>query len=126
MGTLAAPNYERVVFRRTNQHTGRRISVTPQNSTNEHLSYGRIILNASSPSVSFENGDRETGLICLSGAATVKVAEQSFACVAYDSIYVPRGSKIEVATDSAVDFAEFSADVEHSYPLQFKIGRAHV
>jgi hypothetical protein len=35
----------RMVFRKTNAGAGGNISVTPANSTNRHLSYGRIILN---------------------------------------------------------------------------------
>ena len=117
MSTQATCVQDKMVFRRTNRHLGRKISVTPQNSTNKHLSYGRIILNSLLPSVAFGNGNQETGLICLSGAATVKVSEQSFDLVQYDSIYVSRDSTVEVSTCSAVDFAEFSADVENKYPL---------
>ena len=108
-----------MVFRKTNQHVGRHLSVTPANSTNRHLSYGRIILNAAMPSVSFENGNQETGLICLSGSAVVKVAGESFNFGQYDSIYIPRDSKVDVTTTSSVDFAEFSCDVAERYPLQF-------
>jgi len=36
-----------------------------------HLAYGRIILNAAAPAESFSTGERETGLIVLSGNATV-------------------------------------------------------
>src|SRR4051794_23852253 len=92
---------ERMVFRKTNQHVGRHISVTPQNSTNCHLSYGRIILNASTPAVHFNNSNQETGLVCLSGSATVKVESQSFDITQYDSIYIPRNSAIEVHTTSS-------------------------
>ena len=66
---------EKMVFRQTHQHTGRRVSVTPANSTNQHLSYGRIILNQTNPEVTFSNGNQETGLICLSGSARVKGAK---------------------------------------------------
>ena len=66
--------FEKMVFRKTHAQTGRHVSVTPQNSMMRHLAYGRIILNSSKPSVSFSDGDRETGLICLSGKATVKAA----------------------------------------------------
>jgi 5-deoxy-D-glucuronate isomerase len=72
MGTQLHPAIEKMVFRNTNRHLGRHISVTPGNSTNRHLSYGRIILNRSTPSVSFSNGNHETGLICLSGSGTVQ------------------------------------------------------
>ena len=109
---------DKMVFRGTNSHTGRVISVTPENSTNKHLAYGRIILIPSMPAVSFSNENRETGLIVLSGEATLKVADQSFKLGQYDSIYVPRGSVVEVMSGSSVDIAEFSADVEHRYPLQ--------
>jgi 5-deoxy-glucuronate isomerase len=113
------PGFEKMVFRKTNQHLGRCISVTPSNSSNQHLSYGRIILSSLKPSISFTNGNQETGLICLSGSATVGVGAANFDFVQYDSIYIPRESEIEVRTSSQVDFAEFSADVENQYPLQF-------
>jgi 5-deoxy-glucuronate isomerase len=111
------------VFRKTNQQMGRRISVTPANSTNRHLSYGRIRLNRSDPAVAFNSGGQETALICLSGEATVKVGVEAFGrsqfdLAQYDSIYTPRDSKIEVTTAAEVDFAEFSANVDGVYPLQ--------
>jgi 5-deoxy-glucuronate isomerase len=109
---------DRMVFRKTNQHIGRHISVTPSNSTNRHLSYGRIILNASQRSVIFNNDGQETGLVCLSGEAAVKAGTQQLEIAQYDSIYIPRASQIEVTTKSSVDFAEFSADVENVYPIQ--------
>lgn len=109
---------DKMVFRKTNAHTGRQISVSPENSTMKHLAYGRIILNSSTPKVSFSNGNRETGLICLSGQATVKTAGSEVKLAQYDAIYIPRDSSLEVSTDSAVDIAEFSSDVEKKYPLQ--------
>lgn len=110
---------ERMVFRKTNRLKGRYISVTPDNSTNKHLSYGRIILDVGTPAVSFNSGNQETGLICLGGCATVTTGERSFDLGQYDSIYIPRDSHIEITTDSVVDFAEFSSDVQKQYPLQF-------
>ena len=118
MSTQTLPITEKMVFRKTNQHVGRRVFVTPSNSTNRHLSYARIILNASMTSVKFNNGVQETGLVCLSGAAIVRTRGQQFNLEQYDSIYIPRASEIEVSTNSAADFAEFSADVEKNYPLQ--------
>src|SRR5438876_9923882 len=108
---------DRMIFRKTNQHVGRRISVTPQNSTNRHLSYGRIILDSSQPSVSFRNGNQETGFIVLSGEATVTTGGQKIALGRYDAIYIPRDSAIEVATTSSVDIAESSSDVAMNYTL---------
>ena len=98
---------------------GRNISVTPSNSTNKHLAYGRIILNASVPSVRFANGNQETGLICMSGSATVSVDGKPFQLGQYDGIYIPRDSQIEVSTKADVDLVELSSDVENRYPLQF-------
>src|SRR5215831_4072950 len=116
MQTTAAA--DKLIFRKTNQHVGRRIAVTPANSANRHLSYGRIILNPAAPCVTFDNGDQETALICLSGEATVKVAAEASALAQYDSIYIPRDNHIEITTTDEVDFAEFSAEVDQTYPLQ--------
>ena len=119
MSTQTLPAIERMVFRHTNAKTGRNISVSPSNSTNKHLTYGRIILNASTPSVSFKNGNHETSFICLAGDATVKVDKEEFHLKQYDAIYIPRESEISVATQGQVDLAEFSAEVKNRYPLQF-------
>jgi len=108
-----------MVFRKTNCQMGRNISVTPANSSNQHLSYGRIILNQDGPAISFNNNGQETGLICLSGQGTVQVGKESFSLSQYDAIYIPRGCAVTVSTVSTVDFAEFSCDVESRYPLQF-------
>ena len=109
---------EKMVFRNTNARTGRHISVSPQNSTMRHLAYGRIRLDASTPRVSFATGDRETGLICLSGRAKIKAAGQEFALGQYDAVYIPRDSSVEVLCDGSADLAEFSSDVSGNYRLQ--------
>ena len=116
MSTQAEVALEKMVFRKTNGQKGRHLAVTPRNSTMRHLSYGRIILDASQRSVSFSNGEQETGLICLSGKATVKAEGQQVELGRFDAVYVPRDSSIEVATSSSVDIAEFSADVKGKYP----------
>jgi 5-deoxy-glucuronate isomerase len=118
MSSAAQVEMEKMVFRKTNAHVGRRISVDPGNSTMRHLAYGRIILNAAKPSESFTNGSRETGLIVLSGEATVKVGGRETSLGQYDAMYIPRDSSIEVLTHSTADVAEFSSDVEKRYPLQ--------
>ena len=112
------PQTEGMVFRRTNAHKGRHISVTPHNSAMRHLSYGRIILDSETPRAAFETGPSEIGLICLSGKGTVRVGEQSNELGRYDSIYIPRDSAVEVSTSTAVDLAECSAEVSGKYPLQ--------
>jgi 5-deoxy-glucuronate isomerase len=111
-----------MVFRKTNARAGRHIVVTPENSTNKHLAYGRIILKDSSKGsdqpVQFATGARETGFIVLSGEATVSVDGQNFALSQYDGIYVPRDSSVQVSTDHHADLAEFSAPVDCRYPLK--------
>jgi 5-deoxy-glucuronate isomerase len=109
---------DKMVFRKTNAHVGRHISVSPDNSTMIHLAYGRIILNSTKSMVSFSNGNRETGLICLSGHAKIKTNGSEVSLGQYDAIYIPRDSSIEVSSNSQVDLAEFSSDVEKKYPLQ--------
>src|ERR1700683_1361098 len=118
MSTHEQALIDKMVFRKTNAHTGRHIAVSPENSTMKHLSYGRIILNSSTPSVSFSSGNRETALICLSGRATVKTGGSETKLAPYDAIYIPRDSAIDVSHASKVDIAEFSSDVEKKYPLQ--------
>lgn len=107
-----------MVFRKTNAHSGRKISVTPGNSSMKHLAYGRILLNGSKPAESFSSGERETGLICLSGQAIVTVDGKEMLLGQHDAIYIPRDSSVAITTKDHVDFAEFSADVANHYPLQ--------
>ncbi len=108
----------KMIFRKTNTQSGRHISVTPANSSMRHLAYGRILLNPSKSTESFSTGNREIGLICLSGQAVVTVDHQDIEIAPYDAIYIPRDSSLIVTTNTNVDLAEFSADVDHLYPLQ--------
>ena len=103
-----------MVFRKTNTHSGRHLAVTPENSTMRHLAYGRIRLSPSTPEVSFDNGNRETGLILLSGKGAVKTGGKEFELGQYDAIYVPRDSKIEVSTKSEADIAEAKIELDVS------------
>src|ERR1700674_4687279 len=112
----AAPST--MIFRGTNAHTGRHISVTPGNSANRHLCYGRIILRDDVKSVSFSNGGMETGLIVLSGRASLAVNEKKIELGQYDGIYIPRDAAIRITSDGHADIAEFSAAVDGHYPLQ--------
>jgi len=118
MNANTAGPLEKMVFRNTNAKVGRHISVTPQNSSMRHLAYGRIRLDSTTSSVSFATGDRETGLILLSGRATVSAGGKEFELSQYDAIYIPRDSQVEVSTKSEADIAEFSSDVEGKYPLK--------
>src|SRR5260370_14294434 len=112
----ARSDQTRMIFRNTNANAGRTISVTPANSTNQHLCYGRIILNHEVNSVRFATGEKETGFIVLSGTAKVSVDGQEYALVQYDGLYVPRDSAVEVSTAGSVDIAEFAAEVTQRYP----------
>jgi len=118
MSILPQTAEDRMIFRKTNTHTGRSIAVSPSNSAMRHLAYGRIILDTDQPSVGFSTGDRETGLICLSGEAEIRARKCTTHLGQYDSMYIPRDSDVEVLTRSAVDLAEFSAEVSKQYPLQ--------
>jgi 5-deoxy-glucuronate isomerase len=118
MSTQAEVAFEKMIFRGTNARKGRHLAVTPRNSTMKHLSYGRIILDATQPSVAFHNDEQETGLICLAGSALVKADGKEIEIGKFDAVYVPRDSSIEISTKSAVDFAEFSSDVTGKYPLK--------
>jgi len=109
---------DRVVFRRTNAHKGRRLSVTPANSATRHLSYGRIILDADVPRVQFGSDGDEVGLVCFNGSATVTIGDSAFALGRYDALYIPRDQTIVVATSSSVDLVECRAPVERHYPLR--------
>lgn len=108
----------RLIFRATNREKGRHISITPENSAMKHLVYGRIILDKEKPGVAFSTGRLETGLICLSGACTIKAGGQTNQLERYDSIYLPRETDVEIATKDSVDLVEGSAEVETKYPLQ--------
>ena len=109
---------EKNIFRKTNTHSGRRVCITPANSSMRHLSYGRIVLNSAKPAESFSTGDRETGLICLSGEATLSVDGKESTLAPRDAMYIPRDSIVKISTKTSADLAEFSCDVANRYPLQ--------
>src|SRR5258706_14186346 len=118
MSAPVSTDAEKNIVRKTNAHTGRRVCITPKNSSMSHLAYSRIILCAANPSESLSTGDRETGLICLSGEATISVDGKEIPLARRDAIYIPRDSNIKIATESSADLAEFSCDVANRYPLQ--------
>jgi 5-deoxy-glucuronate isomerase len=107
------------VVRATHLPKGRTRPVQPGTTAARHLHYGRIRLDAGPPLV-FETGGLETGLVAMKGAAEVLAGGRSFAMAPYDSLYVPRDSRVEVRPGAAgCDFVEVAAPVEGSYPLQF-------
>jgi 5-deoxy-glucuronate isomerase len=107
------------VVKGTHKNKGRTITVEPGKTASRNLFYGRVILEAGDAPIAFENGDRETGLICLNGSGKVTTSDQTFAMQQYDALYVPRDSTITVASEGAFDLAELSSPVEKQYPLQF-------
>jgi 5-deoxy-glucuronate isomerase len=106
---------------KTHEGRGRRTAVAPGSTAARYLHYGRITLAAGDPLERFSTGDKEVGLICLNGQATVKTNSESFALERYDAVYVPRDSEVEVEASgpSGCDLAEVSAPVEKRYPLKF-------
>jgi 5-deoxy-glucuronate isomerase len=118
MSTQMQEEGQDLIFRGTNQHKGRHISVTPQNSSMKHLGYGRIILDPETPSCSFSTEEREVALICMSGECSVSAEGETQKLNRYDSIYLPRDTAVTVATDGSVDLVECSSDVDNKYPVQ--------
>ena len=118
MSTPVTAPAEKNIFRKTNAHLGRLVAISPANSSMRHLAYARIILNAQKPGESFSTGDRETGLICLSGEATVAVNDKEISLGRRDALYIPRDSTVKISTKSSADIAEFSCPVVKHYPLQ--------
>jgi len=111
-------NPKQLVFTKTASHRGRKLAATPRNSVLRHLCYGRIILDPTTPRVAFKTGKRETGFICMKGACRVAVGGVPYELDTHDGMYIPRGSTVEVTTQSAVDLVEVAADVKGDYPLQ--------
>jgi|ERR1051326_803285 5-deoxy-glucuronate isomerase len=109
---------DQMIFRNTNGRKGRHIAITPENSLMKHLVYGRIILDSTVSQVEFSTGPLETGLICMAGECAVKADGQTYSIGRYDSIYLPRDTKVEITTNSSVDLVECSAAVEQKYPIQ--------
>ncbi|HEX8888153.1 MAG TPA: 5-deoxy-glucuronate isomerase [Pyrinomonadaceae bacterium] len=118
MSTQMREPTDAMIFRRTNAQKGRHISVTPDNSSMKHLVYGRIILDDETPRAEFNTGKLETGLICLKGECAITIDSELHKINQHDSIYIPRGSAVEVTTESAVDLVECSAEVDNKYPVQ--------
>jgi 5-deoxy-glucuronate isomerase len=107
------------VVRNTAAGRGRTRSVTPGATASTHLHVGRIILAAVDGPVAVPAGPLETGLVCLSGAATLEVGADRFAMCPYDALYVPRDMAFRVAPGAdGCDLAEFAAPVEGHYPVQ--------
>jgi 5-deoxy-glucuronate isomerase len=122
----------RLYFPDTASRPGRHLAVSPKNSDLETLHYARLRLAADASresvrSLSFETGPRETGLLCMKGSCRLQVtlartsaepAAQSIDLGLHDGVYIPRGSVVDVSTESEADLVECSAEVSGEYPLQ--------
>jgi 5-deoxy-glucuronate isomerase len=107
------------IVRNTAAHRGRRHAIVPGRTATRHLQYGRIILDAGDPPVSFATDDLEVALVCLRGSGTVEAGGQAIELGRYDAIYLPRHHDADVAPGSdGCDFAEISAPVTTDHPLQ--------
>src|ERR1700742_1614165 len=118
MTTQTQEAKNKYIYRGTNKHKGRSIAISPRNSSMKHLEYGRTILDAEVPSAEFETAEREVGFICLAGKCSIDVDGETNTIDQYDSISIPRDSHVKVTTDTKVDLAECSAEVDNRYPLQ--------
>jgi 5-deoxy-glucuronate isomerase len=117
--TLQQIAKETCIVRNTGGHKGRHVSIVPGSTASRYLHYGRIVLEPGA-SVRFDTDDRETGLVCLNGSATVRADHDSFTLGKFDSLYVPRDAAIEITPGSdGCDLAEVAAPVERRYPTQF-------
>src|SRR4030095_2772396 len=103
------------VVKATHKTKGRSISVAPGTTASRNLFYGRIIIESGDAPIAFENGDHETGLICLNGSGAVSTGGETFEMSRYDALYIPRDSKIDVSSDGDFDLAEISSPVEKHY-----------
>ncbi|HEY3494890.1 MAG TPA: 5-deoxy-glucuronate isomerase [Polyangiaceae bacterium] len=118
MASMNTLDPKQLIFKGTASARGRSVSVTPKNSPLDHLCYGRIRLDSEVPRAAFATEGRETALLCMKGACTLKVNAEVIELDTYDAIYIPRGSSVEVTTKSEVDLVECSAEVTGDYPLQ--------
>jgi 5-deoxy-glucuronate isomerase len=112
--------YDTCVVRRTHTKKGRTESLNPATTAARWLNYGRIILDGTMAPVGFENGDRETVLIALSGRARVSAGGVDYTLGRYDALYVPRDEQVVVRPfDEGCDLAELSAPVSGKYAAAF-------
>jgi 5-deoxy-glucuronate isomerase len=108
------------IVRDTASRKGRTRAVAPGTTASRYLHYGRIILDATDPPLTFATGDMETALICVGGAASVAAESQSFSFDIYDSLYVPRHADVTVTPGpSGCDLIEIAAPVTKTHPVQF-------
>ena len=108
------------IVRNTAGGKGRTTAIAPgTNTASRHLHYGRIILDPGAAAMRVETGDRETGFVCLGGAAVLTVEGAAYALGRYDALYVPRDAAVTNAPGAeGCDLAEIAAPVAKQHPVQ--------
>src|SRR5688572_11804465 len=107
------------IVRNTGAVRGRTLAIEPGRTAVKHLRYGRIVLAADEP-LDVDTGALETGLVALSGAATIQLAGIEYQMRPYDALYMPRDTAFGVRPGpDGCDLAEIAAPVERRYPIQF-------
>jgi len=84
------------IVRNTGAVRGRTLAIEPGKTAVKHLRYGRIVLSESDAAVTVDASGLETGLIALSGEATVSLDGVEYPMRPYDSLYVPRDTAFSV------------------------------
>jgi 5-deoxy-glucuronate isomerase len=108
------------IVRNTGAAHGRTLAIEPGKTAVKHLRYGRIILNEGDADLEVNTMGLETGLIALSGNATVTLEGVEYQLRPYDSLYLPRDTAFSVRPgEGGCDLAEIAAPVERRYPIQF-------
>jgi 5-deoxy-D-glucuronate isomerase len=99
---------------------GRTLAIAPGQAAVKHLRYGRINLASGDVPIDIDTGGFETGLIALSGEATVMLDGFEYRMQPYDALYIPRQTTLRVTPgNNGCDVAEIAAPVERTYPVQF-------
>ena len=101
-----------------------RVDVTPASAGWQYLAFSVVELRAGQSHHSLLL-DRETAIVPLHGAGTVRAGDRTFT-LARDSVftempsvlYAPPGTALDVGTDGAFSFAIGSAPAEGRYPLR--------
>jgi 5-deoxy-glucuronate isomerase len=108
------------IVRNTGAARGRTLAIAPGQAAVKHLRYGRINLASGDVPIDIDTGGLETGLIALSGEATVTLDSVEYRMQPYDALYIPRQTRLRVTPgNNGCDLAEIAAPVERTYPIQF-------
>lgn len=96
------------------------MAIEPGKTAVKHLRYGRMVLDSGDAALDVNTGGLETGLIALSGEASVQLDGFEYQMRPYDALYLPRDTAFRVTPRArGCDVAEIAAPVERPYPVQF-------